>query len=194
MSISDRLRALRTVWPLLKRAVLSGQLFRPRCELTQPVADILCEYNVRIPIADGVVLTSSVHYRETVPGAHLRKYSVGLVQANDWNRAGDRQVGSLRAEASVTLRNFWTASLATGPDFRLMSATLTRGGPLMGGPGGNRDADRYEPMTPPACGGAKWPKEIVIRAELCTGALKPCRTRHDVAKFRGIFTRGHEWR
>jgi hypothetical protein len=90
----------------------------------------------RLSSADGIILTSAVHYRETVPGARFRNYSIGLVQSNDWNRAGDRQVGSLRAEASVTFPNFWTADLATGPDFRLMSATLTRGGPLMGGPGG----------------------------------------------------------
>ena len=90
----------------------------------------------RLSSADGIVLNSAVHYRETVPGAHFRKYSLGVVQNNDWNRAGDRQVGFLRAEASVTFHNFWTAGLSSGPDFRLMSATLTRGGPLMGGPGG----------------------------------------------------------
>ena len=90
----------------------------------------------RLSSADGIVLTSTLHYRETVPGARFRNYSVGLVQANDWNRAFDRQVGSVRAEAEVTFLNFWTAGLSTGPDLRLMSATLTRGGPLMGGPGG----------------------------------------------------------
>ena len=43
-----------------KRAILSGQLFRPQCELTQPDPDILCEYNVAVPIADGIVLTANV--------------------------------------------------------------------------------------------------------------------------------------
>ena len=38
----------------------AGQLFRPACELTQAHPDILCEYNVKIPIADGVVLTANV--------------------------------------------------------------------------------------------------------------------------------------
>jgi hypothetical protein len=60
MSLGDRLRAVRGMWPMLKRAIVSGQLFRPQCELTQPDPDILCEYNVEIPIADGVVLTANV--------------------------------------------------------------------------------------------------------------------------------------
>ena len=90
----------------------------------------------RLSSADGIILNSRLRYRETVPGRRLRNYSIGLVQGNDWNRAGDRQVGNLRAELDVTFTNFWTARLSTGPDFRLMSATLTRGGPMMGAPGG----------------------------------------------------------
>lgn len=60
MSLGNLLRAVRAVWPLLKRAVFSGQLFRPQCELTQPHPDILCEYNVKVPIADGILLTANV--------------------------------------------------------------------------------------------------------------------------------------
>jgi putative CocE/NonD family hydrolase len=60
MSPGTLLRTAKAVWPLLKRAVLSGQLFRPRCELTQPDPDILCEYNVEVPMADGIVLTANV--------------------------------------------------------------------------------------------------------------------------------------
>ena len=51
MSLGDQLRTVRAAWPLLKRAVFSGQLFKPRCELTEPHPDVLCEYNVKIPIA-----------------------------------------------------------------------------------------------------------------------------------------------
>lgn len=60
MSLGNHVRAARAVWPLLKRAVFSGQLFKPQCELTQPHPDIVCDYNVRIPIADGTVLTANV--------------------------------------------------------------------------------------------------------------------------------------
>jgi uncharacterized protein len=60
MSPGDVLRTVRAVWPLLKRALVTGQLFKPACELTQPHSDILCEYDVQVPIADGVVLTANV--------------------------------------------------------------------------------------------------------------------------------------
>jgi putative CocE/NonD family hydrolase len=54
------LRAAKSAWPLIKGAVLSGQLFKPKCRLTQPDPDVLCEYNVKIPIADGTILTANV--------------------------------------------------------------------------------------------------------------------------------------
>jgi hypothetical protein len=90
----------------------------------------------RLSSADGIMLVSSLRYRETVPGKRLRNYSVGLAQTHDWNRAGQRQVGSLRGEVNLTFPNFWTAFLSTGPNSSVLSTTLTRGGPLMGGPGG----------------------------------------------------------
>lgn len=60
MSPGDVLRTIRAVWPLIRKAVMSGQLFRPPCELTQPDPDILCEFDVEVPIADGIVLTANV--------------------------------------------------------------------------------------------------------------------------------------
>jgi len=72
MSLGNPLSALRSVWPVLKRAVLSGQLFRPQCELTQPHPDILCEYNVKIPIEDGIVLTANVFRSRKAQEAGLR--------------------------------------------------------------------------------------------------------------------------
>jgi hypothetical protein len=50
----------RSMGPLLKNALLSGRLFRPQCELTEPDPDILCEYDVRIPLADGTHVTANV--------------------------------------------------------------------------------------------------------------------------------------
>src|SRR5689334_15122422 len=60
MSPADLLPTLKAVWPWLKRAVVSGQVFKPHCQLTPPHPDILCEYNVNVPIADGIVLTANV--------------------------------------------------------------------------------------------------------------------------------------
>jgi uncharacterized protein len=54
------IRAAKSAWPLVKGAVLSGQVFKPRCKLTQPHPDVLCEYDVKIPIADDVILTANV--------------------------------------------------------------------------------------------------------------------------------------
>jgi len=90
----------------------------------------------RLSSADGIRLLSTLRYRETVPGNHLRNYSIGLTQENDWNRAGNLQTGALRGELNLTFLNFSTATLSTGPNSRILSTTLTRGGPLMGGPGG----------------------------------------------------------
>ena len=51
---------LKAVVPIAGRAVRSGQLFNPQCELTEPDPDILCEYDVRIPISDGFDVTTNV--------------------------------------------------------------------------------------------------------------------------------------
>jgi hypothetical protein len=90
----------------------------------------------RLSSADGVRVLATVRYRETVPGKRFRNYFIGVNHESDWNFAGNRQVGTLRGEFNVTFPNFWSANLLSGPNLRLMSATLTRGGPLMGGPGG----------------------------------------------------------
>ncbi len=61
MQKSDQLRRLwRAVWPVVKRAIFSGQLFRPQCILTKPLPDILCEYDVEIPLANGSFVTANV--------------------------------------------------------------------------------------------------------------------------------------
>lgn len=90
----------------------------------------------RLSSADGIMLNSTLRYRETVPGTRLRNYSIGVTQKNEWNRAGHRQAGTLRGEVDLTFPNYLTATLSTGPNSRSLSTTLTRGGPLMGGPGG----------------------------------------------------------
>lgn len=52
--------AARSVWPILRRAVLTGQLWSPQCVLTEPDPDVLCEYDVRIPMRDGFAVTANV--------------------------------------------------------------------------------------------------------------------------------------
>jgi predicted acyl esterase len=53
-------RILQAVGPLIGNAFKSGQLFRPQAELTEPDPDVLCEYDVRIPMSDGTSLTANI--------------------------------------------------------------------------------------------------------------------------------------
>ncbi len=46
--------------PVVGRAIRSGQLFKPQCTLTEPSADILCEFDVKIPMRDGTYVTANV--------------------------------------------------------------------------------------------------------------------------------------
>jgi hypothetical protein len=39
-------RTFKALGPIVGNAVKSGQLFKPRCELTEPDPDVLCEYDV----------------------------------------------------------------------------------------------------------------------------------------------------
>jgi len=48
--INNILRTLQAVGPILGNALRSGQLFNPQAELTEPDPDILCEYDVEIPV------------------------------------------------------------------------------------------------------------------------------------------------
>ncbi|MEM9380930.1 MAG: CocE/NonD family hydrolase, partial [Planctomycetota bacterium] len=51
---------LRAAWPMLRRAIASGQLWRPQCELREPSPDVVAEFDVPIPMQEGFELTCSV--------------------------------------------------------------------------------------------------------------------------------------
>ena len=51
---------MQAVGPLIGNALKSGQLFRPQAELTEPDPDVLCEYDVRIPMSEGFSLTANI--------------------------------------------------------------------------------------------------------------------------------------
>lgn len=90
----------------------------------------------RLSYGDGIRADPSIRYRETVPGKLFRSYSFGVTQRNEWSYDGVRQGGNVTGNANLTFLNFWTASLDTGPTFRIQDPRLTRGGPLMAGPSG----------------------------------------------------------
>ena len=81
------------------------------------------------------VQRATLRYRETTPGKMFRNYSIGFSQNNEWNYGGNRQGGNAaRQTSTLTFLNFWTATLASGPDLPSLDRRLTRGGPLMADP------------------------------------------------------------
>ena len=51
--------------PIVGNAVKSGQLLKPRCELTEPGLDVLCNYDVRIPLSEGFSVTANIYRSKT---------------------------------------------------------------------------------------------------------------------------------
>ena len=100
--------------------------------------------------ADGWMTNANIRYRETLPGTVFRSYYFQLDTMTDTTLRGLMQSGRVRGTANVTWLNYWTSSVQFSRDLETTSASLTRGGPLMGrGPGwttninvGNRASSR----------------------------------------------------
>jgi hypothetical protein len=88
--------------------------------------------------ADGLLMAGNIRYRETQPGRLFRNYYFQFDVSNDATLRMLRQDGRIRGTVNVTLANFWTGQVQVARVPELTSASLTRGGPLMGrGPGWN---------------------------------------------------------
>jgi len=59
--LTNLMRTFEALGPLVGNAVKSGQLLKPRCELTEPDPDVLCEYDVRIPMSEGFSVTANIY-------------------------------------------------------------------------------------------------------------------------------------
>jgi len=46
-------RTLRAIGPLAWRALMTGQLLRPQCQLVTPDPDVLARYDVPVPLPEG---------------------------------------------------------------------------------------------------------------------------------------------
>ncbi len=57
---TNLLRTIQAVAPILGNALKSGQFFHPQCLLTEPDSDILCEYDVSIPLSEGISVTANI--------------------------------------------------------------------------------------------------------------------------------------
>ncbi|MEO0463404.1 MAG: CocE/NonD family hydrolase [Pseudomonadota bacterium] len=58
--MSDTLNLIKAAWPLLKKAVASGQVLNPQCDLVEPSSDIAPHYDVEIPMSEGFTLTANI--------------------------------------------------------------------------------------------------------------------------------------
>jgi len=64
-AIANMIRTFEAVGPILGNALKSGQLFNPQCELTEPDPDVLCEYDVKIPMSEGFSVTANIYRSKT---------------------------------------------------------------------------------------------------------------------------------
>ena len=88
--------------------------------------------------ADGWMTNANIRYRETQPGRVFRNYSFQVDTMTDTTLRGLMQSGRVRGSVNVTWLNYWTSSINFARELPTTSASLTRGGPLMGrGPGWN---------------------------------------------------------
>lgn len=51
---------LKAAWPLLRPAILSGQIVKPQCDITEPGADIEALWDQPIPMSEGFSLTANI--------------------------------------------------------------------------------------------------------------------------------------
>ena len=61
--IKNIIRTFEAVGPRVGNALKSGQLFNPQAELTEPDTDVLCEYDVKIPMSEGFSVTTTKHHK-----------------------------------------------------------------------------------------------------------------------------------
>ena len=64
-SFAEIRELLRNVSPVALRALRTGQLFRPACRLTPVDSDMVCDFDVKVPVSDGFSLTASVFRSKT---------------------------------------------------------------------------------------------------------------------------------
>ena len=59
--IMNIVQTLQAVGPILGHALKNKQFFRPQCELNEPNPDVLCEYDVKIPMSEGFSVSASIY-------------------------------------------------------------------------------------------------------------------------------------
>jgi len=70
--ITNIIQTFEAVGPILGNALKSGQLFHPQCELTEPDPDVLCEYDVSIPMSESFSVTANIYRSKAAAGKRER--------------------------------------------------------------------------------------------------------------------------
>ena len=79
--LANLVRTFVALGPIVGNAMKSGQLFKPRCKLTEPDPDILCEYDVKIPMSEGFSVTANTTEPMMIPNATPMPIGSGLLIA-----------------------------------------------------------------------------------------------------------------
>lgn len=90
----------------------------------------------RLGSANDIEAYAQLRYRETTPGRLLHSHSSNLYVGRGWNFGGVHTYTSASLGNSFMFKNFWHLFLGGFVETRAQSDDLTRGGPLMGRPGG----------------------------------------------------------
>ncbi|CAE7772598.1 cocE [Symbiodinium necroappetens] len=59
-AVNELLKTIRAAWPMLSRAIRSGQVLSPQCQLETAGPDVQCDYDVAVPMKEGYSLTANV--------------------------------------------------------------------------------------------------------------------------------------
>lgn len=90
----------------------------------------------RLSSTDDIEYNADVQVRETLPGRYFQNWRLGFETRGSRNFGGVQTQSTVGQNTSVTLKNFWSVNLRSNVNFPITDDALTRGGPLMGRPGG----------------------------------------------------------
>ena len=90
----------------------------------------------RLSATDDIEYTADLQVRETLPGKYFQSWRLGFDARGARNFGGVHTAHSWSQNTSVTFKNFWNANLRSTLRLPITDDALTRGGPLMGRPGG----------------------------------------------------------
>ena len=88
--IKNLIQTFMAVGPMVENALKSGQLFNPQAELTEPNPDVLCEYDVEIPMSEGFCVTANIfHSKKAAEKGERVPVDIELYPSSTFFAAGE---------------------------------------------------------------------------------------------------------